>query len=189
MDMLTSVMPRILQTLTGYNVIVNTTPVVDHVIIAARASTKNHGNQPLLTVPMNVNPATAMAMPMIVTMTQRLTITRLAKIVMANLKEEVYVLTVSITQLVSTVKDAVQDTINLQIIQQIRRMFAIDAIVTRISWMAPVKTSLAAVIANQITQESTVTPARIVTWISHTAILYLSTLTMILESKSSQLVR
>lgn len=39
------------------------------------------------------------------------------------------VLFFSITQLVSTVKDAVQDTINLQIIQQTRRMFAIVSII------------------------------------------------------------
>ncbi|KAJ6665753.1 hypothetical protein lerEdw1_002123 [Lerista edwardsae] len=45
------------------------------------------------------------------------------------------------------------------------------AVVTRTSRMAPVKISLAAVTASQITQGSTVTPVRMVTSTSHTAIL------------------
>lgn len=42
---------------------------------------------------LSFQPVTAMAMPMTVTMTQRLTVTRPAKIVTASLKEEVYALT------------------------------------------------------------------------------------------------
>lgn len=117
MAMLMSVMPKTLQILTDCSVTVSTTPVEGHVITVVQVSINYHGNQLLLTVPMNVNLAIAMAMPMTAIMIQRFIAARPAKILTANLKEEVSASTVSIIQQASIVRDAVRDIISLQIIQ------------------------------------------------------------------------
>lgn len=117
MGMQMSAMPKTLQTLTGYSATVSTTPVEGRAITAVQGSISSRGNQPLLPVPMNVNPAVAMATHMIVTTTQRLTVTKPAKPAMASLKEEGFALTVSITQQASTVRDASQGTTDPQTIQ------------------------------------------------------------------------